>query len=142
MNYNRSEPANDGPQAPEVVSNPMESQLAGASRALTGTVGRMYARFEASRERLRSGSLPLLFDRLLLVYQMPKTGSQTVEATLNRCSLPHRILRFHYLSRTMAEEIRRGPVSNHAPEQWAESVRPQLAFMRRMSRVLRCRRIL
>jgi hypothetical protein len=83
---------------------------------------------------------PLLFGKLLLVYQMPKTGSQTVEATLQHCSLPHRILRFHYLSRTMAEEFRRGPASNPAPELWEELMRPQLAFMARTRRLLSARK--
>jgi hypothetical protein len=77
-----------------------------------------------------------LFGKLLLVYQMPKTGSQTIEGTLQRCQLPHRVLRFHYLSREMADEIRRGPASNFAPDNWQDMVGPQLAFMERMSRLL------
>src|SRR6266404_6101237 len=40
----------------------------------------------------------ILFRRLLLIYQMPKTGSQTVQATLQRCSLPLPIVRLHFLS--------------------------------------------
>ena len=44
----------------------------------------------------------LVFRRLLLIYQMPKVGSQTIEATLQRCSLPHQIFRLHYLSSAAA----------------------------------------
>ena len=116
--------------------------LAVLPRRVQGRAGSLYAKIESLRERIRDDELPLLFGKLLLVYQMPKTGSQTVEATLARSSLPHRILRFHYLSRTMAAEIRRGPASNSAPELWAEAVRPQLAFMGRMGRILFWRRIL
>jgi hypothetical protein len=88
------------------------------------------------RRKLHSADWPLLLGKLLLVYQMPKTGSQTVEATLQRCALSHRVLRLHYLSREMADEIHRGPASNCAVENWQETVRPQLAFMARMSRIL------
>src|SRR5438105_10706901 len=69
--------------------------LAGVSRAWAGAATHFYAAVEPIRQKIRGSSLTLLFGRLLLVYQMPKTGSQTVEATLEKCSLPHRILRFH-----------------------------------------------
>ena len=128
--------------AQEKCCQPQPSRFPGLSRAVHSAADRLYRWLESLRQRIRGGGLPLLFGRLLLIYQMPKTGSQTVEATLEHCTLPHRILRFHYLSTAMAAEIRRGPVSNRAPDLWAESVRPQLAFMARMSRILVFRRIL
>lgn len=47
----------------------------------------------------------LIFGPLLLVYQMPKTGSQTVEATLAQCGVAHRIIRVHFLSRALAARV-------------------------------------
>jgi hypothetical protein len=68
----------------------------------------------------------ILWSKLLLIYQMPKAGSQTIEATLQHCSLPHLIFRFHFLCSALAEP-------------WASD---QLQFRTRMSRVLRARKLL
>jgi len=68
----------------------------------------------------------MLWCKLLLIYQMPKAGSQTIEATLDDCSLPHRIFRFHYLCSPLDEP-------------WASE---QLPFMTKMSRLLRTRKLL
>lgn len=40
---------------------------------------------------------------LLLIYQMGKVGSQTIEATLRSARLPHRIHRIHFLSPSQGE---------------------------------------
>jgi hypothetical protein len=66
----------------------------------------------------------ILWYKLLLIYQMPKAGSQTIEATLHNCSLRHRIYRFHFLCSRLSEP-------------WASE---QLPFITRMSRLLRIRR--
>jgi hypothetical protein len=109
-------------------------------RLLAAVAGRFDASLKSVYERFHRADWPLLFGKLVLIYQMPKTGSQTVEGTLQSCRLPHRVLRFHYLSPEMAEEIRRGPASNRAVDDWEAMVRPQIAFMVRMSRVLSWRR--
>lgn len=80
----------------------------------------------------------LIFGRLLLLYQMPKTGSQTVEASLRQCPLPHTILRFHYLSSTRAEELREA-CKNEGNWIRRQETRERLRFMRRLARILRIR---
>src|SRR5690348_13402337 len=84
----------------------------------------------------------LLFGPLLLVYQMPKTGSQTVEATLRSCGLPHHILRLHFLSRELAEKVRAGLREGHRHGEWERQTREQVACSRRIPRVLRFRKML
>lgn len=84
----------------------------------------------------------LLFGPLLLIYQMPKTGSQTVEATLRGCGLPHCILRVHFLSRQLAEKVREGLDSGHRNGEWERQTLEQLADSRRIPRVLRLRKLL
>jgi hypothetical protein len=83
-----------------------------------------------------------LVRKLLFVYQMPKTGSQTVEATLRTCALPHQILRFHYLSAQRAEEIARGPEWNIAPGKWQHAGGEELKAMAQVSRLIRGRKLL
>jgi hypothetical protein len=68
----------------------------------------------------------LVAGRILLIYQMPKAGSQTIEATLKHCFLPHQIHRFHFLRSALAEP-------------WASQ---QMEFMSKMSRALRVRKLL
>lgn len=82
----------------------------------------------------------MLFGKLLLVYQMPKSGSQTVESTLRSCGLPHQILRFHYLSAEQAEEVRRGPQQNASPERWQAAAAGILREMSQLNRLIRTRR--
>src|SRR5579859_3969403 len=81
----------------------------------------------------------LVFGRLLLVYQMPKTGSQTVEATLQTCGLPHRIVRVHFLSRALAARVRAGLTPKSSSE-WVRNVREQLRQSGQIRRLLRLRR--
>jgi hypothetical protein len=84
----------------------------------------------------------MLFGKLLLIYQMPKTGSQTIEATLQQCRLPHQIVRLHFLSSNFAEPIIEKLKSNQVPEEWKQKAREQLEFTRRMARIVRTRRVL
>ena len=84
----------------------------------------------------------MLRSRLLLIYQMPKTGSQTVEATLRQCSLPFEIHRFHFLSQTASELLQEALSSEPAEDSWRESVQRQLAFRGEFSSVLKTRRLL
>lgn len=84
----------------------------------------------------------MLFGKLLLIYQMPKTGSQTIEATLQQCRLPHQIVRLHFLSSHFAEPIVEKLKSDQAPNEWKQKAREQLEFTRKMARIVRMRRVL
>lgn len=84
----------------------------------------------------------VLFGPLLLIYQMPKTGSQTVEATLRGCRLPHHTLRLHFLSRQLAEKVREGLHSGHRNGEWERQTLEQLVCSRQLPRVLRLRKLL
>lgn len=84
----------------------------------------------------------LVFGRLVLIYQMPKIGSQTIESSLNAANLPGRVLRFHYLSRAFAKTLRHGLSSPQPDASWRANARIQLASIRYLSRWLRCRRVL
>lgn len=74
----------------------------------------------------------LLFDPPILLYQMPKTGSQTIEATLQQHLSTRRLLRFHFLSPTIAATIRKGLRYDHANAAWRKEARAQLRLMRRV----------
>lgn len=84
----------------------------------------------------------LISSRLLLIYQMPKTGSQTVEATLRQCTLPFQILRFHFLSQSASALLQESLDSEPAEDSWKASVQRQLAFRAEFSSVLKKRRML
>ncbi len=84
----------------------------------------------------------LLFKRLVLIYQMPKIGSQTIEATLRQRSFPHPIYRFHYLSRAFAKTLRNGLRSSTPDPAWKGDAQLQLGSIREMSRIVRLRRLL
>lgn len=84
----------------------------------------------------------LLFQRLVLIYQMPKVGSQTIEATLRRSSFPHPVFRFHYLSEAFAKTLRNGLGSVMPDPAWKRQARVQLEQLQDMSRVVRLRRTL
>jgi Putative capsular polysaccharide synthesis protein len=84
----------------------------------------------------------MLFGKLLLIYQMPKTGSQTIEATLQQCRLPHQIVRLHFLSSNFAEPIVEKLKSDQVPDEWKQKAREQLEFTRKMARIVRVRRAL
>jgi len=82
----------------------------------------------------------LLFGRVVLIYQMPKIGSQTIEATLRQVSFPHTVLRFHYLSGAFAKTLRNGLASPQADPAWKPDARRQLESLRTMSKVVLLRR--
>ncbi len=84
----------------------------------------------------------ILSRKLLLIYQMPKTGSQTVEATLQQCHLPHQVLRLHFLSGTIARTMRKALRSRHASPQWEADARKQLQLISRVGRIIYLRRLL
>lgn len=84
----------------------------------------------------------LLFQPIILIYQLPKIGSQSVEATLRQCPLPRSIHRFHYLSRSSARDLRRGLASPLPGPQWKRDALAQLQDMTRIARALRLRRFL
>jgi hypothetical protein len=84
----------------------------------------------------------LLFGRPLMIYQMPKVGSQTIEATLRQCSFPHPIYRVHSLSSEIAQTIEHGVSSSEPAEAWKHEARQQLKSMRSIRTCLRIRRFL
>lgn len=84
----------------------------------------------------------LLFSRLVLIYQMPKIGSQTIEASLHHYSFPHGIRRFHYLSSALNGEVRRSVRSNGPDDAWKCDARDQLRAVGEISRVIRLRKFL
>jgi hypothetical protein len=80
--------------------------------------------------------------KIVLVYQMPKTASQTLEATLRGARLPFPVLRTHFLSPQNVVELRAGLVSKHADPDWQKDAREQLTFIAKFSRALRIRKFL
>jgi hypothetical protein len=90
-------------------------------------------------------SLPprdLLRGRLVLIYQMPKIGSQSIEATLQHCQFTAPIRRFHYLSPALAGTIRRGVSSRRPDPAWKREAQQQLDSVREISRTIQIRRLL
>jgi hypothetical protein len=82
---------------------------------------------EAGLKRLASAATIALARRpLLLIYQMGKVGSQTIEATLRDVRLPHRIHRIHFLSPRQGEIF----------EQWLTAPGPSEATKASLSRQL------
>jgi len=75
--------------------------------------------------------------RVLLLYQMPKTGSQTVQATLAQCRLPHQVFRFHYLSHTLARNMKQAVRNPQATEAWKQAARGQLLMIKQIKRLIR-----
>jgi hypothetical protein len=82
----------------------------------------------------------LLSRRYLFIYQMPKTGSQTVEATLERCQLPHQVYRFHFLSRQIASAMEHAIQTQQPTEAWKELARRQLESSEEIRRIIQLRR--
>lgn len=83
-----------------------------------------------------------VFRRLLLIFQMPKTGSQTVEASLQQCRLPDRIARCHFLSSARLAELRQSLRADAAAVPWQQQMRRQLDEASRLRLVLRLRNLL
>jgi hypothetical protein len=83
---------------------------------------------------------PRLSGPLLLLYQMPKTGSQTLEATLRQCPEVHQVVRCHFLAPAIARTMRKGLRSERASEAWKQQAHDQLRLMSRLSREVRRRK--
>ncbi len=81
----------------------------------------------------------LVSGRLLLIYQMPKAGSQTIEATLQPLGIPAQIFRLHFLSRARARMVRKG-LRKQSAAAWQQDVLQQLDVRRRLARALALRR--
>jgi hypothetical protein len=73
---------------------------------------------------------------------MPKIASQTIEATLRTFSFPHPIYRFHYLSNTMANNVRASLATSGPANPWKAQALQHLNFVREIARWVRFRRIL
>jgi hypothetical protein len=95
-----------------------------------------------SNSLARTMKLDVLLRPLLLIYQMPKVGSQTIEATLKQCSLPHQVFRIHFLSPAIADTMRAGLRSLEATDAWKHDALWQLRLMESLRRVIRIRRFL
>jgi hypothetical protein len=83
-----------------------------------------------------------ILGRLLFIYQMPKVGSQTIEATLRQSSFPHPIHRFHFLSGAFAGTIQHGLASTKPDPAWRRDAQQQLDSIQAISRAIRLRKIL
>jgi hypothetical protein len=94
------------------------------------------------KPEMQSAWRELLRRRVVLIYQMPKIGSQTIEATLRQFSVPWPVFRFHYLSASFAKTLRHGLTSPNADASWKESTRLQLDTIRETARAIRWRRVL
>ena len=84
----------------------------------------------------------LVFGKLLLIFQMPKTGSQTVEASLRNCGLAHQIIRCHYLSAARESQLRQCIESNPRAAEWNQLLRQQMEQMGTLRVAIRLRRLL
>ncbi len=76
----------------------------------------------------------LLSGPLLLIYQLPKVGSQTIEASLQEAGVKQRIFRIHYLTRRSTRNLRRGLRSAEIGAQWKTDARPQLELQSTLSK--------
>ncbi|HZR16251.1 MAG TPA: putative capsular polysaccharide synthesis family protein [Verrucomicrobiae bacterium] len=73
---------------------------------------------------------------------MPKTGSQTIEATLQCCSLPHQIFRFHYLSPATGSKVSDVLKSDKTDEAWKQIAKEQMETADLLLKTIRVRKIL
>lgn len=92
--------------------------------------------------RARYSFTRLVREPLLLIYQMPKVGSQTIEATLQRSGWRHALFRLHFLSREYARPLEAGLRAPDATETWRGHVREQLQLSHRLRKVLALRKCL
>ena len=84
----------------------------------------------------------IIFRRAIFVYQMPKTGSQSIAAALEQSGRAEPVLRFHFLSKEIAATIRKGLRYERANASWRRDARAQLALMRRVRLAIRARKVL
>ena len=73
---------------------------------------------------------------------MPKTGSQTVEATVQSSGLPHSVVRVHSLSSRRAVELRNRLKAGDADPGWQQNARQSLRKRADLTFALRARRML
>jgi Putative capsular polysaccharide synthesis protein len=85
--------------------------------------------------------LKLITGKLVLVYQMPKTGSQTIERTLQESAIADPVFRFHYLAQTRADSLRALAYST-SDRTWQQNMLDPLELMTRFCRIMRLRRFL
>jgi len=83
----------------------------------------------------------VVFGRVLLLYQMPKAGSQTLEATLRLCGLPHHIVRLHFLAAKNGSHIR-NYIDSNTPQAWQSVALAQMKLLEETSSSLRIRKLL
>lgn len=86
--------------------------------------------------------LQWIVGRIVLLYQMPKTGSQTLEATLRSAPLPIPVLRTHFLSQQNIMALRAGLVSSNTDSHWKQDAQEQLTLSSNLLRALRLRKFL
>jgi hypothetical protein len=86
--------------------------------------------------------LQWIVGRIVLLYQMPKTGSQTLQATLRSAPLPIPVLRTHFLSQQNIKELRAGLASPNTDSRWKQDAQEQLTLISKLSRALRLRKLL
>jgi hypothetical protein len=73
---------------------------------------------------------------------MPKTGSQTLEATLRSAPLPIPVLRTHFLSQQNISTLQAGLASPRTDSGWKQNAQEQLTLISKLSRALRVRKLL
>ena len=78
---------------------------------------------------------------LLLIYQMGKVASQTIQATLNNSDVGRKITRLHYLSSNAIAASKRQLHNRAVPENTKESIRYQIDVALRLYYTLAARRI-
>lgn len=90
--------------------------------------------------RARYSFTRLLREPLLLIYQMPKVGSQTIEATLQQGIWRHPLFRFHFLSTEYAQRLEASLQEPNNSESWRKNALDQLELAGLLVRVLQTRK--
>jgi hypothetical protein len=85
---------------------------------------------------------PLLKCPLLLVFQAPKAGSQTVEATLRQAGWPGELFRVHYLSQSWASWAEATLRTAEEAPDYHRNLLSQLSVAQRLRGILRARSFL
>jgi hypothetical protein len=84
----------------------------------------------------------LLFGRLIMIYQMPKVGSQTIQATLRHYTFPHPILRFHSLSSQIVRTLKQGVAAPEPGAAWKRNAQKQIQSVQSIRGCIRIRKFL
>ena len=92
---------------------------------------------------LRTALSPRLWrDPLCLIYQMPKVGSQTIEATLRELLPDHKIERFHFMTESGIKCFRRVADLPGVPDSLRENFYSQCRVGRELRVAVETRRVL